>query len=300
MSTIRDTIKIIAAAGIAAAGTDSLHRATQSDMQPDTVKVQVHYEAPRYNFSKINKIGVKMDNLRLAKYWLFMPKIDTIAFTKFVSNLPYLLGSDSLTLQEFVCISMCVYNETGGRFISLSERGTAPYFFERRNINGLNKMSYNTLYGNRRAGDYLKKIGVKADYDAWNGEVYPYHEPMWIQELSKNADYFKYAGKFIIQVTGYVNFKQFVQPLLANMEELTWKQFEDICKNDASVYLGAVKLYLTSNLSRWNNTMAKVNKQNPDWDAFGHLISGKAKYHNFAERCEFMYRKLLPFIESQQ
>jgi hypothetical protein len=216
--------------------------------------------------------------------------IDKPNFKKFMKNI-HELKEDSITLPEFVCLFFTVYNETGGSFKTLSERGNDQYFFERRKLhNGNWKASYNKIAGNQSAGNYLKSVGIKADYDAWNGQdIYPYHEPEATREAARNADFYKFRGQGFIQITGRHNFNRCVLPELPELHMISYKTLDSLFQNDYKFSLRCTRNYLRTNPAVW----AKINKDNPDWNAYGHLISGTATYHNFANRADRLYRAIL-------
>lgn len=49
-------------------------------------------------------------------------------FEKVISNIYKLTGRDSISLNEFVGLFCFIYNETGGQFISMAEKGNEAYF----------------------------------------------------------------------------------------------------------------------------------------------------------------------------
>lgn len=80
----------------------------------------------------------KVDNIDFANWFntvfqlknssLFKNKIIVDNVNTVLNHIYEITGKDTITLNEFVGVFCIIYNETGGRFISIAEQGTEDYF----------------------------------------------------------------------------------------------------------------------------------------------------------------------------
>jgi hypothetical protein len=256
---------------------------------------------------------------------LYPYKIDSINFIKYFEAVKK-INNDSLDFRLFLCYFLTAYNETGGTFKSISEYGSDSYFFNQMKLPFGWKVSYNSLkfnktlntyffenkiytypkdsnfilkiidhlHENRPAGMYLVSKGVlkypkdSTRINQWNGSIYPTNEPLAVRLEARNADFYKFRGHGFIQITGRSNYRRFVKPLLPNLDTLTYKQLEDSFKL-SKIAVGSMNNYL-SNYYKIKN---RIEIDNPEWDAFGHLISGSSPYHDFKMRAQILYDEII-------
>jgi hypothetical protein len=176
-------------------------------------------------------------------------------FTAFWNSIPTAYDRASINALDFASLMSIVLNETGGDFAAHPERCGAGRTDARGPHPGLAyafdkivkvKSSYNTLRGNRRAGDLFND----ADYvrvhgnlgsatrlankgsefgNAWNSEFYPQNEFSTAEDLTQNgfimqADFYKFRGRGVIQTTsraGYLRVVSYIQGYTGSNTVLT-------------------------------------------------------------------------------
>jgi hypothetical protein len=164
-------------------------------------------------------------------------------FTNFWNDIPLVYERPRITALDFAALMCIVLNETSGNFWANPERtprgGAHPglaYAFDTIVRERGRKRSYNTMRGNRRAGelfndpDYIRAHGSLRPADrlsnrgndygnAWNSESYPQDQFTTRPNPEENgfimqADFYKFRGRGVIQTTGrgaYLRLIQYIQ-----------------------------------------------------------------------------------------
>ncbi len=110
------------------------------------LKITGDFEVDKVKFSTF------FDTIQKSNPTLFEHKINVQNCAKWANNLKKWSGYNELTLGEFVAVFCIVYNETGGRFQSISEVGDETYF---------NRLGYDT----KQRGRGFIQITWKKNYD---------------------------------------------------------------------------------------------------------------------------------------
>lgn len=204
-------------------------------------------------------------NSKLAGRSAYFAKIPNTPFAAslLISIFAQLKGLNSKVKPDDVNIPLAVFkgtlavviNETGS-FNKFLEMGGIPYFFAAAGspyAQGVAKQSYNGLFGGELAGNELKRIkpDTPADIIAlaneknWNPRLAPYL-PYLV-----NTSPSKYAGKGVIQMTGYGNYKAYVEPFIKkkygkSLSDLTNSQLSEIMSKDPEIMGQCVAAYFNA------------------------------------------------------
>jgi hypothetical protein len=220
------------------------------------------------------------------------------------ANLGSLFGRSSINLIEFLCINSIIINETGGKFIPLSEKSGSQgnpgisYAF-----NGGSKLSYNTLNTNNTAYQnfndpiYIKVHGhkplgsvLKNTTDArWSGNLFPLgFSGMSVGDETSSsgktngflteADFFKFRGRGYIQSTGRANYKPLITYILNYtgndpiilQTQTTWSSYSGNLDSIAS----------SSTNDLWDNLFQNTNSIIANYGVYIHSTL-PSKYKNY-------------------
>lgn len=228
------------------------------------------------------------ETFQTANKTLFEHPLQSEGFSSIISHLPQLTGKPAINLNEFVGHFSIIYNETGGTFKPLTERGTAKYFFETKTPKGT-KMSYNQT-PNRPAGNQMKEKGFiyrQKDIAAWNSFVYPANQLPQIYQAAKDCDFFKFRGRGLNQITWRSGYKKYVDPVLngKKSEEMTDDDLTTAFQNP-EVYCGVFRNYITD-LTWAGKAMSPLAEGN--FLPYAECVAGKKAliYHQkFVKRCQ--------------
>lgn len=215
-------------------------------------------------------------------------------FSQVMANLARLTGKPSVVLEEFIGHFGIMYNETGGTFAVLRERGSLQYFFETKLPNGKSKRSYNQAPLNQLAGDQLKAWGLissAADVAAWNGTVWPANIPANIPAnvLAKavDCDFNRYRGFGFNQLTWRENYVKCVLPYLSKKSLDDYATTAELDAELANNFAAAAGSYyqFTQLYPYLKNAVAQLASAN--YPPYGKAVSGSDDYANnlYAPRC---------------
>ena len=142
-------------------------------------------------------------------------------------QIPFLFGTSSINLFQFISLMSIINNETGGQLIPVTEKvGLAgnPGLAYAFNKIALIKSSYNTLNSNKTAFDLFHNADYKLQHGTlalantlkdttdinWKGEIYPTGMDTSTDPLKtgfiQEADFFKFRGRGFIQTTTRSNY----------------------------------------------------------------------------------------------
>ena len=209
---------------------------------------------------------------------MFPSKITKASFCTVFDNVKY-LWADEISLQQFLGFFGIFYNETGGSFAPIGERGSEKYMFE---PTPGGKASYNKG-GNRPAGDLLKAMGAISDdlVPAWNGTI-RYPDDTGIIDKVHECDFWKFRGHGLIQLTFRSNYKAHCEPALKangykSVDEHTAAELEKIIFTDPKIYLAMVKSFFNGIKAQF----AKVEENS--FVPTGRAVSGQTPYGELYE-----------------
>ena len=185
-------------------------------------------------------------NIKQTQPWAPIVLINQVNWEIVWANLPILFGRSSINLIEFLSINSIIINETGGKFVPVSEGvnktsniAVPGIAYEFNSIKNIGKASYNTLSTNKTALSlfndpvYISAHGTKplsstlknTTDSRWSGTTFPIgFSGLNINDETsgsgiKNtflteADFFKFRGRGYIQTTGRNNYKPLISYIL--------------------------------------------------------------------------------------
>ncbi|MEH6703733.1 MAG: hypothetical protein V7691_02965 [Galbibacter orientalis] len=139
-------------------------------------------------------------------------------FNRVWNNIPLVFfgiaGNQSINIFQFFALVSIIINETGGKFVPISEIGNLAYMF---GTNSGRKRSYNTASGNKSAYELFRDTTFLSAHQqkpyhtqianttnsVWRGEIYPStfpNNPVNAGIISE-ADFYKFRGRGLIQTT---------------------------------------------------------------------------------------------------
>jgi hypothetical protein len=219
--------------------------------------------------------------VRAADRNAFPNPVDANSLETVFSDIERLIGKPGITLGELVGHLCIMYNETGGTFRPVTERGPPAYMMT---TNGGKKRSYNEP-PNLLAGIQLrdwKVISAQPDIDAWNSTtVYPVDQPAAVQARALDCDFYKFRGRGLCQVTWRDGYAKHVDPFLGGKTSASMSDADlTAAFQQPSVYCGVFRSFV----------------RDPTWagEALPSLIIGDySQYPLFvAGKKAFAYQKL--------
>jgi hypothetical protein len=229
-------------------------------------------------------------NFQTINNTVFEHPLQAEGFQKIMSRINDLTGKPALTLNEFVGHFCVIYNETGGTFVPITERGTAKYFFEKKTPKGT-KLSYNQS-PNRSAGNQLKEKGFiyrQADVEVWNSFVYPSNQSTSVYQAAKDCDFYKFRGRGLNQITWLSGYQKYVDPLLDGKKSEDLKDDElTAAFQNPHIYCGVFRNFISD--PTWAGQAMEPLKQG-NFLPYAECIAGKKAfiYHQkFVNRCQTM------------
>ncbi len=201
--------------------------------------------------------SVWFNNFREKYTDIFPHPLEARNFINVIRRVETLTGKPSITVNEFIGHFAIIYNETGGTFKPVTEKGpnwadpddfrNDAYFFMA--IPG-KKRSYNQGPQNMPAGDLLRDWGVISrdeDVEAWNSTTeYPINQPEDVRRRARDCDFYKFRGRGLNQITWRTGYTHFVDPVVAPLTtgQMTNAQL-DAAFTDPAVYCGVFRNYIS-------------------------------------------------------
>ncbi|TND08421.1 MAG: Uncharacterized protein FD123_2217 [Bacteroidetes bacterium] len=217
-------------------------------------------------------------------------------FVQVMANLPKFTGKPAVSLEEFIGHFGIMYNETGGSFAVLREKGSLQYFFETKLPNGKSKRSYNQAPLNRLAGDQLKAWGLisnPADVTAWNSTTWPANIPANVLAKAVDCDFNRYRGFGFNQLTWRENYLKCLQPYLSKPLDnyATTAELDAELANNFAAACGSYYQF-TQLYPYLKNAVAQLAAGN--YPPYGKAVSGSDDYANnyYAPRCNALLAAL--------
>jgi hypothetical protein len=218
-------------------------------------------------------------------------------FQPVFDKLPVLTGRPDVSFNAFVGYFLIAYNETGGTFVPRTEVPQVPkdklgtfyedkYFFEPKEHP--KKVTYNRPHP---AGDFLrtkKVISLPEDVAVWNSATtYPMDQPDSMKMAARDAEFYKFRGRGIIQHTFRSGYLPLAGVLMEKsgktLDELTNDELDELMK-DPDVFLRGAQLYMRGagfGVGGAADLLNAFDQDPPDFVPIAKAVAGKTAtdYH---------------------